>query len=204
MRSPDLDDVLGDDVGNGERERLRRAHELLVAAGPVPDVPPSLARGPREAGKVSFLPRRRRGAVALLAAALAAAAFGGGYLAGSARDPATAREALPPAQRVVKLTGAGDAVAVVEIRQKDAVGNRAMVVTVDGLAHLSGGDYYALFMTKRGRPIVTCGTFNVRGGTRRTVVRLNVAYDPEGFDGLALAKYTHVDHKDRILLRGPL
>ena len=205
MRAPEFDELIGDDVAGAERERLRRAHDLLVAAGPPRELPPSLASAPSaQIGKVAVLPRRRRGALVLLAAALAVASFGAGYLVGGEEDGAAPRVALPRAERVVELSGAGDAVAVVAIGAEDAVGNRAMVVTVDGLAHLSGGDYYTLFMTKRGKPIATCGTFNVRGGARRTVVRLNVAYDPEGFDGLALAKYTHTDHKDRILLRGHL
>ena len=204
MRAPEFDELIGEDVTGAERERLRRAHELLVAAGPPRELPPSLANAPAGIGKVSALPRRRRGAIALLAAALAAASFGAGYLAGGGEESAAPRVAFQRAERVVKLSGAGDAVAVVEIAAKDAVGNRAMLVTVDGLEHLSGGDYYTLFMTERGKPIVTCGTFNVRGGARRTVVRFSVAYDLEGFDGLALAKYTHHDHKDRILLRGHL
>ena len=35
---PNLDDLIGTDVEPGERERLERVHELLVAAGPPPEL----------------------------------------------------------------------------------------------------------------------------------------------------------------------
>ena len=48
--TPDFDELVGNDLGSEERDRLRRAHELLVAAGPLPELPPSLAdpRAPYE------------------------------------------------------------------------------------------------------------------------------------------------------------
>ncbi len=65
--SPDFDDLVGNDVEASERERLERVHELLVAAGPPPDL---YAVRP-----IELRPRRRRGAVLAIAAALAVAAF---------------------------------------------------------------------------------------------------------------------------------
>src|SRR2546423_1758313 len=69
-----------------QEARLRRVHELLVRAGPPPDLPPSLERTPEaaEAEIVQFplLPRRRWAAAALVAATLVAIPFGGGYLLG--------------------------------------------------------------------------------------------------------------------------
>src|ERR671936_1903421 len=37
-RPPDFDELVGPDAEAGERERLRRLHDLLVAAGPPPDL----------------------------------------------------------------------------------------------------------------------------------------------------------------------
>ena len=39
MNAPNFDDLIGEDVPAWERERLRRAHDLLVAAGPPPELP---------------------------------------------------------------------------------------------------------------------------------------------------------------------
>src|SRR5919201_1786294 len=73
-------------LGPEEEARLRRVHELLVRAGPPPDLPPALERTPEaaEAEIVQFplLPRRRWAVAALVAATLVAIAFGGGYLLG--------------------------------------------------------------------------------------------------------------------------
>jgi hypothetical protein len=69
-----------------EELRLRRVHDLLLAAGPPPELPAELTRpaDPDRAQppEVPVLFRRRRavGAVVLLAAALAA--FAGGYAFG--------------------------------------------------------------------------------------------------------------------------
>src|SRR5205823_12748194 len=73
-------------LGPEEEARLRRVHELLVRAGPPPDLPPSLERTPEaaeaEIAQFPLLPKRRWAVAALVAAALAAIAFGGVYLLG--------------------------------------------------------------------------------------------------------------------------
>ena len=55
-------------------------------------------------------------------------------------------------------------------------------------------------MTRKGKPVATCGTFNV-DGTERKDVRFTVAYDFDKYDGLMLAAYWVSDHKDHPLLR---
>ena len=196
---PEFRDLLGDDLPDEERARLQRVHELLVAAGPPPELPPSLAEAPERASRPpSWLPRRRLGAGLALAAAIALLAFLGGYAAGhqsSDNDFDTARS--------VVLGNAGGMRAEVRFGERDANGNRPMLVDVQGLPRAREGNYYVLFMTRKGKPIVTCGTFNVhdRG---QTTVRFTVAYDLERFDGLLLAEYRHSDHKDYPLLKGKL
>ena len=96
----------------------------------------------------------------MLAAAIVIAAFAAGYLLGArGEDSVAAHSPRRPRGRARQV---GSRLAVVRIGERDENGNRPMVVTVDGLDHLSGGDYYTLFMTRNGKPIVTCGTFNVR------------------------------------------
>jgi hypothetical protein len=212
VSGPRFDELVGSDVPSAERERLRRAHEALVAAGPPPDLPPTLLYPPgtdEHLAEVRTLPGRyyaprRVVAIALAAAMIAAAAFGAGYFVrggGDGQGPAARRYVA-----LVELRGdaAPNALAAVRVTAPDTVGNREMIVTAEGLPKLDGGDYYTLFMTIDGKPIVTCGTFNVQGGVRRTTVRLVGAYDPAEFDGFALAKYSAVTHRDTVVLTGDI
>ena len=211
MSGPDFDDLVGFELGGAERNRLRRAHDALLGAGPPPELSPALRHPPGTEefkAEVRALPRgyppRRLAAAIVVAAAIAIAAFAGGYAVGGGDDGD--RATAPTFVKQVQLRGAAapDAIAVVQIGEKDTVGNREMVVTVEGLPHLHGEDYYTLFMTEKGKPVVPCGTFNVRGGVRRTTVRLLVGYGIEEFDGFALAKYSGASHRDTVVLRGSL
>ena len=82
-RGPEFRELVGDDLTPEERARLERVHELLVAAGPPPELPPALAEPPGESRPSPMgLPRRRAGAILALAAAIALVAFIGGFVAG--------------------------------------------------------------------------------------------------------------------------
>ena len=86
------------------------------------------------------------------------------------------------ARETVKLQGtslAPNALATRKLGHPDAAGNWPMVLEVSGLPKLKRGGYYDLYLTKDGRPIVSCGTVNTRG---TTVVRLSAAYALEKFD----------------------
>ena len=196
---PDFDALVGGDLPEAERARLRHVHEQLVAAGPPPELTPALEDVPVAATNVSFLPRRRRAALLVVAAALALAAFGVGYLVG---DRNTEPSPSFAAERTVVLEE-GAQVAVVRIGEADANGNRPMLVTVEGLPHLPARSYYPLSMTRDGGRAVQCGTFNVEG-TDRSTVRLLVAYDPDSYDGLVLSEYRHEGHETTPLLAAEL
>ena len=58
--------------------------------------------------------------------------------------------------------------------------NWPMVLHVTRLQKLPPGGYYDLYLTRRGKPLVLCGTFNVSRGA--AVVRFTAAYDLERFD----------------------
>ena len=69
MRGPDFDELAGE-VPAEERERLLRVHEMLVQAGPPPEIPPEL-EGPTLAmtlGKPKRSHRQMQRRLALLAA----------------------------------------------------------------------------------------------------------------------------------------
>lgn len=175
----DLVDVEG--LEPEEELRLRRVHELLLAAGPPPELPVELTRpaDPDRAQppEVPVLFRRRRatGALVLLAAALAA--FAGGYALGHGKSSSSFA-----ARRDVPMHGSAGRVAVIHIAKADSVGNWPMLVEVSGLPEQQNRKaYYELWLTKHGKPVVACGGFRVHGKTTR--VRLTVPYSLRGYDG---------------------
>jgi hypothetical protein len=137
----------------------------------------------------------------VLAAAIVIAAFAVGYLLG-ARGEESASGSFTTVKTAV-LGKSPDRLAVVRIGEADENGNRPMEASVDGLEPLKDGDYYTLFMTRNGKPIVTCGTFNV-SDKGVTTVRLSVAYDLDRFDGLMLSKYSAKEHENTPLLSAKL
>lgn len=201
-RRRDFGELVGEGLPPDEEARLRRVHDLLVDAGPPPELPQRLAEPPRPEGRVVALAQRRLRTALILAAAVVLAAFAVGYFIGDRKDGAGSATGFTAARTVV-LGKAGGRLAVVDIGERDDRGNRPMLVRTEGLRHLPGKNYYTLFMTRHGKPIVLCGSFNV-GDAESTTVRFNVAYDLEGFDGLMLAEYRHKGHKDIPLLRASL
>jgi hypothetical protein len=182
-REPDFDALVGGDVSDEERERLRRAHDLLVAAGPPPELAPELESvpWPEDALEPVWGGGRRRTrprSKAVLAAAFATAIVIGVFL-GQATNSSTP---TIDAQRSVKLQGtelARHASGTLELGKRDRQGNYQMVLHVKNLPKLPGTGYYDLYLTKGGKPLVLCGTFNVAG---ETVVRFTAAYALEHFD----------------------
>jgi hypothetical protein len=168
-------------LDDDEVARLRRVHELLVAAGPPPDLPPALESPvePTEAEIVHFphMPKRRWALVAVLAATVALIAFGGGFLTGHGH----ARQTSFDTQRVVSMQGTG-AVAFLKIGGADDAGNWPMEFQVSGLPQQKNGRaYYELWLSRDGKPVAPCGTFRVN--QRNTTIRLSVPYKFSRFDG---------------------
>jgi hypothetical protein len=196
-KRPDFDDLVGRDVSPAERERLHRAHELLVAAGPPPELSPELEAVPWPDDALQPLFGRRkekRGRrPVLLAAALATAIFVG-FLLGQATS--TDNSSSISATKTVEMHGtalAQNALATLKLGKVDPAGNWPMVLHVSGLPKLQNGGYYALYLTKGGRPLVSCGTINVSGATS---VRMSAAYALEHFDknGWVIVRQTPANH----------
>ena len=182
-RRPDFDELVDGVADADEEARLRRVHDLLVATEPPPQLSSTLLKPPPPRGHVLF-PRRRLSPRLVLAGAAVFAAFLIGLLAGSPGSDQEGPAAGIKIARTVQLEGEGDTDGAIGVGVRDAKGNLPMVLTVSGLDHLTDGDYYTLALTRNGKPIVTCGTFNVSGN--RTTVRMIAAYDLKRFDGWAV------------------
>jgi hypothetical protein len=171
----------GDDLTPEEEARLRRVHELLVQAGPPPDLTPALEEltAPHVEEPIPFLLQRRRGLAAVLALAAALAAFAGGYAFGHSKTKPTAFAT----ERVVPMHGTTQgALAVLKLGHEDGVGNWPMQIEVTGLpTQRSDAAYYELWLTRDGKPVAPCGSFRVNGKTTR--VRLTIPYRLTRFDG---------------------
>ena len=177
-RVPDFDELVGREIPAAERERLRGVHELLVQAGPPPELAPELEAGPTLAMTLAKQKRERhthRRATLLLAAAVAiAVVFLGGYVVGNRGTGGKA-----PA-KVMQLSGtkaAPGALASLRIEHADAAGNWPMELSVTGLPKLPEHGYYVVHLVRGGKPWAPCGTFVVQGTQHGTVVRLNAPYE---------------------------
>jgi hypothetical protein len=164
-----LDDIV-EGLDPAEQARVRGVHELLVQAGPPPELPPALAtlpadEAPRSARTIAF-PRRRRRLVAALAiaATLVVAAFGGGYLAGDRHGSSGVTSPV----RAVAMTGDG-ALASLRVGARDAAGNWPVDFSVQGLPKQRGPGYayYEIFVVRNGKPTLPCAGFRVRAGTTK-------------------------------------
>jgi hypothetical protein len=196
-RRPDFDDVVGQDLPADERERLRRAHDLLIEAGPPPELSPELEQVPWPDDALAPTwgrSRQRSRRPLLLAAALATAAVVGFVLGQATTSSSTSIDA----RETVQLHGtalARGAFASLKLGRPDTAGNWPMVLRVEGLPKLGNGGYYDLYLTKGGVPLVSCGTINAKGDT---VVRLTAAYNLENFDhdGWVIVRKTPANHFD--------
>ncbi|MBA3348188.1 MAG: anti-sigma factor [Actinobacteria bacterium] len=178
-----FDDLIDDgtELAPEERDRLQQVHDLLLAAGPPPEVPPALLVSPA-VEPTRLLPRRRKTAFALVAAALALTLFGIGFLVGD-------RAAAPTVERVIPMQGVDGTAgsATIELIAQDDSGNWPMVVRLRGLEPSADReDTYELWLTRDGELAATCGVFTVHDGV--TTVSLSVPYGLRQFDGWVVTR----------------
>jgi Anti-sigma-K factor rskA len=174
-RERSLDELIGAEATGAERERLQQVHELLLQAGPPPELSPELEAGPT---LQMTLQRKRRKvkprAMMLLAAALVLVlVFIGGYAAGNSSG---SKHATAPVS--VKLAGtsrAPNAHASLEVWHRSA-GNWPMTLSVVGLKKLPAHRYYEVYLVRNGKPWGSCGTFRVTSTKGAVRVTLNAPY----------------------------
>lgn len=175
-RVPNFDELVDAETTGAERERLQRAHELLLRAGPPPELPPELEAGPSL--QVTFARKRKRAkgrAMMLLAAALVGVlVFIGGYAIGNGKGGGGG--GLPVTTLNLKGTSAApNAVASLEVwHPKD--GNWPMTLSVVGLEMLPPRRYYEVYVVRGGKILGSCGMFRVEQTRNPVVVTLNAPY----------------------------
>jgi hypothetical protein len=175
-RPPNFDELVDPDLDPAERERLRRMHDLLVTAGPPPELTPEFEAGPTLAMTLGRSTRRRvQRRTALLAAAVVVLllAFLGGYIAGNGNDNGLANG------RLLKLKGtkaAPAALASLRLQSVDTSGNWPMRLSVRGLPKLPPKGYYEVFLVREGKIYAPCGSFLVGSADSTVSVRLNAPY----------------------------
>jgi hypothetical protein len=192
---PDFEALVEGVESPEERDRLRRVHELLIQAGPPPELSPALASAPVPEQRERRPLWARRAATALAFAALIGATFAIGYFAGgpdSDEPSITIRD-------TIAMKGDAGVSGALQLGYKGEDGNWPMLVKVEGLSKLAGGDYYTLALTRDGKPVVTCGTFNVSGREPQTV-RMIAAYNLDRFDGWVVMHYDAKTHEDTKVL----
>ena len=185
-RPPDFDDLVGADVPSEERNRLRRVHELLMQADQPPELSPELdaVPWPNEAlAPPSYRRRgreRRRSWLGLAAAAAAIALIA--FIIGEGRNsPSTFQ---PVAKRVMHGTSfAPNAKATIALGSRGRDGNWPMLVDVFDLPPTPSGGYYMLWLSRNGKPVAPCGSFNTATVNKETIVRLSAAYSFNGING---------------------
>jgi hypothetical protein len=199
MTGPDFVDLVGDEGTPEELERLRRAHQMLIAAGPPPELSPRLAEAPAGKSRSWLMPRGRRGTAFLLAAGVAAAAFGIGYFVGDRGSSDFPSKSSPIAMHPAAGSGLETAGASVLIGDRDEVGNWPLLVRVSGLKKLPKGRWYELYLTRHGKIAAWCGAFSVQG-SGPTTVRFSVPYRLKGFDGWVVTTSERRRAKPQVLL----
>jgi Anti-sigma-K factor rskA, C-terminal len=180
---PNFDELAGgDDLSREEAARLERVHNLLIEAGPPPELPPKLLQEPDPEGgrrdNVVGLPRRRTGLLLGLAAALVLTAFLGGFVYGTRHAPFDEAGSV----KMHSTVAASTASAVIHVGKADSAGNWPLKVDVKNLPALPKGQYYEMFLSLKGNQrAASCGTFRVSGGSEE--VRLNAPYSLKAFNG---------------------
>jgi hypothetical protein len=194
---PDFRELVGDDMDEQERARLERVHQMLVFAGPPPELPPALLEPDAEptGHHHEGLPRRRVGALLALAAAIALVALIGGYAFGNRNSGHF------NARGSVEMHGtkaAPHASATLAVGDLDSGGNWPLELVVHNLPRLPRNAYYEMFLTRNGKPTASCGTFGSDGKT--VTVRLNAPYSFRRYTGWVVTRHVRGSRAQPIVL----
>jgi hypothetical protein len=169
-----FDELIGSEPEGSERNRLRNVHELLLEAGPPPELTPEIEAGPTlamtmgRAQRAQQKARSRRMFLPAIAAAMLIAvliAFGSGLIHHS-RYP------------TISLQGtafAPNASGTLEILRAKTGEKQPMRITVIGLP-ASKHSPYIVYLVRNGHVVAPCGSFAVTDPNRSLTATLNSPY----------------------------
>lgn len=186
----DFDELIGAETAGAERERLRSVHELLIEAGPPPELNRALASGPTLAmtrGRARMAAGSRRYSLPAVAAAALIALFVGISVHRHGQAVATIRLSGTPA--APHATGRLDVLAA-------EAGKQPMRINVHGLA--SGR--YIVYLVLNGHPWAECGSFTVRRPNAVTTKTMNSPYHLEKNDTWVVTRPERDGHHGAIVL----
>jgi hypothetical protein len=182
-REPGLDELIGAEEPGAERQRLQHVHELLLQAGPPPELTPELEAGPTLHPTLGRSRRRivKQRALVLLAATLVLAlVFFGGYALGNGGGGNGLASGKPHFISLKGTKAEPNARASLEVWRPTS-GNWPMKLTVVGLRKLPLPRYYEVYVVRHGQILGSCGTFRVEG-PQAVQVHLNAPYPLEHGD----------------------
>ena len=185
-----FDELIGAEPEGAERARLRSVHELLVEAGPPPELTPELAAGPTlrmTLGRVRRVAssRRRIYIPAVAAALLIAMAIGIGTSGsgdGSTAIPLAGTAAAPHAVGTLNVLAATKT-------------TQPMQIAVQGLDR----GLYAVYLVHNGRAWEKCGTFTVKNPAGGRPTTINSPYRAKTGDTWVVTRVTAKGHGVTVL-----
>jgi hypothetical protein len=189
-RKPPLDELIGSEATGAERESLQRAHELLLQAGPPPELPDTLEAGPTlkmTLGK-ERRPTKSRAMLLLAAAVAVLVVFLGGYTlggngGGSHSHPSLLSQALKGTALAPQAQG------TLEVWNSNDGHNWPMTLTVVGLPQLQPHSYYEVYLFRHGRLGGSCGLFRVGSSSQAPVtVTLTSPYELQKGDSWVVTR----------------
>ena len=188
-RDRPLDELIGADATGAERERLQHAHDMLLEAGPPPELSPKLEEGPTLGLTLQRRRAVKRRVMLLLAATLAVV---GVFLAGYAVANRGGSGRLASTKlALVGTKEAPNAQATLEVWQSQA-GNWPMTLTTVGLPPLPEHSYYEVYLVRDGKPWGACGAFRVGENPQQPVtVTLTAPYTLQKGDSWVVTRPEH-------------
>jgi hypothetical protein len=185
-----FDELIGAEPAGTERERLRSVHDMLVEAGPPPELTPELASGPTLAMTLGRRARAKSRRRRMLLPAVAAA-----MLVVLVVSFATARNS--DGSLAIPLTGtpkAPNAVGTL-IVLKPTKTTQPMKIEVQGLKP----GQYGVYLVHQGRSWEKCGTFVVRDLAGGRTTSMDSPYRAKPGDTWVVAPLTAKGHGATVL-----
>ena len=198
----DLNDLIGEDVTGEEREKLERTHELLLEAGPPPELPLGLEHGyiPAELELKRMKKRSQPRNIALIAAVVIA--LGIAFTVGVAAGNHKSATAQPVQSLVLKGTRAAPRARANLDVLPNVSGNWPMTLSVRGLPRVAAPEYYVVWLVRNGKPFAPCGEFVVSKPGSLTL-QLNAPYSLEKGDTWIVMRQKYGQHSTRTTVLEP-